>query len=93
LVPYFEVVDKLLVTIEQIDQRMVKKEEQSKSEIKSLKRQIGYKDKTIETLEKQLAQLQQKNTHPIFEQFNEIVNQNVLLDSYLVYITQEKQPA
>ena len=76
LVPYFEVVDKLMMSIDSLTQKMNKKEEQSKSEIKNLKRQIGYKDKNIETLEKQLNQLQQKNTHPIFEQYTEIVNQN-----------------
>jgi len=82
LVPYFEVVDKLLMNIDQLYQKISKKEEQSKSEIKSLKRHIGYKENNIETLEKQLGQLQSKSSHPIFEQYNDIVHQNVKLVIY-----------
>ena len=76
VVPYFEVVDKLIANISKLNETMFQKEEKSKSEIKGLKRKIKYKDKNIETLEKQLAQLQQKSTHPIFDQYNQIVNQN-----------------
>lgn len=75
-VPFFEIVDKLLLNIEQIKNQMTTREDHYKTEVKNLRRQVDYKNKNIETLEKQLSQIQQKNTHPIFEQYNEIVNQN-----------------
>ena len=76
VVPYFEVVDKLITNISNLNTLMDKKEEQAKMEVKNMKRQLKYKDKTIETLEDQLAQLQKKSSHPIFDQYNTVVNEN-----------------
>lgn len=76
VVPYYEVVDKLTAHISQINDASTQKEKNLTSEIKGFKRNLKYKDKKIETLEKQLSQLQQKSSNPIFDQYNQIVNQN-----------------
>ncbi|CAI2364282.1 unnamed protein product [Moneuplotes crassus] len=76
VVPYYEVVDKLLASIAQLQANIKKRDEQGKLDTKNLKRQIKYRDKNIETLENQLVQLQEKSTHPIQEEYNRIVNEN-----------------
>lgn len=83
MLPFFEIVDKLRGKIQRMDEQMDQAEEKANSEIKNLKRQINYKESEIDTLKKQLAKLQQKDTHPIYEHYNEIVlkNERLLKDN------------
>ena len=62
-VPYFEVVDKLLDNLDKMEHKMKHEKDKNTTEIKNLKRQIGYKENEIDTLKKQLAKHQEKSSN------------------------------